>query len=108
MAKKKEKIVEEKKAESGIALQGSTIAQVAELYNPEGEYRLSVKDIAEIMGISERSVRGYVWRFRNPEKYNELLQRYFSNKAAKKAVAEKIAAKKKAKVAEDKPAENVK
>ena len=90
MAKKKVE-VKEKEAESGAALQGSKIAQVAELYNPEGEYRLGVKDIAEVMGISERSVRGYIWRFNNPDKFKELLARYF--------------AKKKAKVVEDKPAD---
>ena len=91
-----------------MALQGSKIAQVAELYNPDGEYRLEVKDIAELMGVSERSVGGYIWRAKNPEQYKKLLERYYSNKAAKKAAAEKIAAKKKAKVVEGKPAENIK
>jgi len=104
MAKKQ---VAAKEAEAEVVLQGSKIAQVAELYNPDGEYRLEVKDIAELMEISERSVWGYIWRAKNPEQYKKLLDRYYSNKAAKKAAAEKIAAKKKAKVAsaEDKPAE---
>jgi hypothetical protein len=88
MAKKQ---VAVKEAEVEVVLQGSKIAQVAELYNPDGEYRLEVKDIAELMGISERSVWGYIWRAKNPEQYKKLLERYYSNKAAKKAAAEKKA-----------------
>lgn len=59
MAKKQ---VVVKEAEAGVVLQGSKIAQVAELYSRDGPYRLLVKDIAELMGISERSVWGYIWR----------------------------------------------
>ena len=41
---------------------------------------LSVKEIADKMKISERLVRSYLWRSANPEKYKELLKRYFTKK----------------------------
>ncbi len=83
-------------AETEVVLQGSKIAQVAELYNRDGPYQLSVKDIAELMGISTKSVWGYIWRAKNPEQYKKLLEKYYSNKASKKA-AEADAAKNKPK-----------
>lgn len=44
---------------------------------------VSVKEIAEKMKISERLVRSYIWRAANPEKYKELLKRYFDKKKEK-------------------------
>ena len=37
---------------------------------------VSVKDIAKKTGQSERVVRSYIWRAKNPEKYKILLSRY--------------------------------
>lgn len=47
----------------------------------------SVKDISEKMKISERIVRSYVWRAKNPEKFKALLARYQEKR--KKKLAEK-------------------
>jgi len=48
----------------------------------------TVKEIAEKIGISERVVRAYVWRKQHPEKYAELLKRYFAKKKIKAAADE--------------------
>jgi hypothetical protein len=55
---------------------------------------VGVKDIAEKLKLSERIVRAYIWRMKNPEKYAALVQRYFEkkrqnqeNEAMKAAVA---------------------
>ncbi len=47
----------------------------------------SVKEISEKMGLSERVVRAYLWRAKNPEKFKKLLDRY--NEKRKKKLAEK-------------------
>jgi predicted transcriptional regulator len=49
--------------------------KVAEVYalHTKG---VKVKEIAERMKLSERVVRSYIWRARNPEKFKALLARY--------------------------------
>jgi len=47
------------------------------------EKGVSNKEIAQKMNISERVVASYVWRAKNPEKYAELLKRYFAKKRQK-------------------------
>ena len=44
---------------------------------------VSVKDIAKKTGLSERVVRSYLWRKKNPDKYKALLARYLANKRTK-------------------------
>jgi predicted transcriptional regulator len=56
------------------------VARVAKLFK-EG---LSVKEVAEKTGLSQRVVRSYKWRAENPEKYKALLQRYFEKRRQKK------------------------
>lgn len=55
------------------------IAQVYKLH----QKGVSVKEIAEKMRLSERIVRAYIWRMKNPEKYKALVQRYFEKKRQK-------------------------
>jgi hypothetical protein len=55
------------------------IAQVYKLH----QKGLGVKEIAEKMKLSERVVRSYLWRSANPEKYKELLKRYFEKRKQK-------------------------
>jgi DNA-binding NarL/FixJ family response regulator len=43
---------------------------------------VSAKEIAAKTKLSERIVRSYIWRMKNPEKYRELLKRYFAKKKA--------------------------
>jgi predicted transcriptional regulator len=55
-------------------------------------YRLSqegvnVKEIAEKTKLSERIVRAYIWRVKNPEKYKALVKRYFEKKKGKEVLA---------------------
>jgi orotate phosphoribosyltransferase-like protein len=50
---------------------------------------LSVKEISEKMNIGERLVQSYLWRSANPEKYKELLKRYFAKKKEKQQVKKK-------------------
>jgi hypothetical protein len=45
----------------------------------------SVKEIAEKMKLSERVVRSYIWRAANPEKYRQLLKRYFDKRKQKQS-----------------------
>ena len=52
------------------------IAQVYKLHKKG----VRVKEIAEKMQIKETLVRSYIWRSANPEKYKELLKRYFAKK----------------------------
>lgn len=42
-----------------------------------------VSKIAKKLELSERTVRAYIWRIGNPEKYKALLQRYFTNRKQK-------------------------
>jgi len=44
---------------------------------------VSVKDIAEKMKLKESVVRTYIWRTKNPEKYKELVKRWYDKKKAK-------------------------
>lgn len=60
------------------------VAQVYDLH----QKGIGIKEIAEKMKLSERVVRSYVWRVANPEKYRELLQRYFAKKKQKLENAE--------------------
>jgi len=55
------------------------IAEVFRLHQ-EG---VSVKDIAEKMKLKESVVRAYIWRMKNPEKYKELVKRWYDKKKAK-------------------------
>ena len=57
------------------------IAEVFRLHNKG----VSVKDIAEKMKLKESVVRAYVWRTKNPEKYKELVKRWYDKKKAKEA-----------------------
>jgi predicted transcriptional regulator len=53
--------------------------KVAEVYALH-QKGVKVKEIAEKMKISERIVRSYIWRAKNPEKYKKLLERYYEKK----------------------------
>jgi SOS response regulatory protein OraA/RecX len=55
------------------------IAQVYKLH----QKGVSANDIAEKMKLNERVVRSYIWRMKNPEKYKELLKRYFEKRKQK-------------------------
>ena len=44
---------------------------------------VSVKEIAQKMKISEKIVRSYIWRAKNPEKFKALLKRYRENRKKK-------------------------
>lgn len=55
------------------------IAQVYALH----QKGVSVKEIAEKMKLSERIVRSYIWRMRNPSKFKALVQRYFARRRQK-------------------------
>ena len=46
---------------------------------------VSVKEIAEKMKLKESVVRAYIWRMKNPEKYKELVKRWYDKKKAKEA-----------------------
>jgi DNA-binding NarL/FixJ family response regulator len=46
---------------------------------------VSVKDIAEKMKLKKSVVRAYIWRTKNPEKYKELVKRWYDKKKAKEA-----------------------
>ncbi|HUW48850.1 MAG TPA: hypothetical protein VMW36_08945 [Patescibacteria group bacterium] len=56
------------------------IAKVYELH----QKGLSTKEISEKMKLKETIVRSYVWRSSNPQKYRDLLQRYFTKRKQKK------------------------
>jgi len=55
------------------------IAQVYKLHQKGA----SVKEIAKKTKLNERVVRAYIWRMKNPEKYKELLKRYFEKRKQK-------------------------
>ena len=61
-----------------------------------------VNQIAEKLGIDPKTVRGYVYRMRHPDRYKAAVQRYVQRKADKKAAAAKAKEAKKAKRAERK------
>ena len=45
---------------------------------------LSIQEVAEKTGLSQRVVRSYKWRAENPEAYARILQRYFAKRKQKK------------------------
>lgn len=49
----------------------------------------TVQEIAEKLDISPRLARSYLWRGLNPEKYKQLLQRYFKKKKERQQVEKK-------------------
>lgn len=49
---------------------------------------LTVKQISEKMRLSERVIRSYIWRLKNPEAYKALLHRYFEKRRQKKETEE--------------------
>ena len=55
------------------------------------------ENIAEVLGISVRSARGYVWRAQNPEKFKAMLDRYYAKKRAKAEAKKEKKAKKESK-----------
>lgn len=62
--------------------QGKKKGKIAQVYKLH-QKGLSAKDIAEKMKLGERVVRAYIWRKNNPEKYRELLKRYFEKRKQK-------------------------
>jgi transposase len=54
------------------------IAQVYKMH----QKGVSVAEIAAKTKLSERIVRSYIWRMKNPEKYKLLLKRYYDKKKA--------------------------
>ena len=79
MKNEKETVPEESQQKKTKQKRKGKIAQVYKLH----QKGVSVKDIAEKMKLSERVVRSYVWRMKNPEKYKELLKRYFEKRKQK-------------------------
>ena len=49
---------------------------------------VSVKEIAEKMKLKKSVVRAYIWRTKNPEKYKELVKRWYDKKKTKEAKEE--------------------
>lgn len=49
---------------------------------------MSIQEVAEKMGLSQRVVRAYKWRAENVEKYKALLGRYYSKKKQRKEIEE--------------------
>jgi predicted transcriptional regulator len=60
--------------------------KIAKAYRLKQE-GLKVKEIAAKMKLSERIVRAYIWRAKNPEKYKALLNRYREKKKTKQESA---------------------
>jgi ribosomal protein S30 len=58
----------------------SKIQRVLEL-NQKG---MDIKQISEKLKISEKIARSYLWRAKNPQKYQELLKRYFEKRRLRK------------------------
>ena len=53
----------------------------------------AVLKIAKRLGVSSRTVRGYIWRAQNPEKFKAMLERYYAKRKARLAAEKKAAAK---------------
>jgi len=47
------------------------------------KHEMAIKDIAEVLEVSQRAIRAYLWRVKEPEKYKALLKRYFDKKKTK-------------------------
>lgn len=79
MAKKKAK-KEKKRAKEG------KIKKVFRLYTKAieaGEKSSDVIDqLAKKFKVSKRTIRGYIWRVKNPEKYRAIVQKYFERRRA--------------------------
>jgi hypothetical protein len=72
----KEKIQEENEQGKPKEKKKGKVQQVWEM-RQKGK---TVKDIAKKTGLSERIVRSYIWRAKNPEKYKALMERYYAKK----------------------------
>ena len=49
----------------------------------------AVSKIAKTLGVSARTVRGYIWRAQNPEKFKAMLERYYAKRKARLAAEKK-------------------
>ena len=49
----------------------------------------AVLKIAKTLGVSVRTVRGYIWRAQNPEKFKAMLDRYYAKRKARLAAEKK-------------------
>lgn len=67
-----------------VTIGKTKIEQAFALYNPKGEYRLAVKDIAQILEVSIRTVRGYIYRVRHPDRYAARVAVYIEKHRKKK------------------------
>ena len=80
MKNEKEAVSEDNQQTKPKQKKKGKVAQVYKLHQKGA----SVKEIAEKMNLSDKIVRSYVWRMKNPEKYKALLQRYFAKRKLKK------------------------
>jgi len=56
------------------------VFRVCNMKNADGSRMYPIPQIAEACNISERTVRGYIYRCRHPAEYAAIVQRYFANK----------------------------
>jgi len=59
------------------------VFRVYNMKNADGSRMYPIKQIAASVGISERTVRGYVYRCRHPAEYKQIVQNYFDRKRQK-------------------------
>lgn len=81
MKKGKEDFSPENKEKKSKKKKKGKIGEVFRLH----QKGVSVKDIAEKMKLKESVVRAYIWRMKNPEKYKELVKRWYDKKKAKES-----------------------
>ena len=55
----------------------SKIERAFQLYEHREQNKMTVQKIAAKLGISTRTVRGYIYRMRHPDEYKACVQRYF-------------------------------
>jgi len=67
----------------------SKIERAFQLYEHREANKMTVPKIAAKLGISTRTVRGYIYRMRYPDEYKACVQRYFTKRRILAAAAEK-------------------
>jgi len=51
-----------------------------------------IDQLAKKFKVSKRTIRGYIWRAKNPEKYRAVVQKYFERRKAKGSKADVVVA----------------
>lgn len=82
MAEKKPQRPSKKQIQALIKKEG----KIRTAFILRNKHEMTVKDIAEVLEVGQRTVNAYIWRVKEPEKYKRLLAKYFEKRKQRQEV----------------------